>query len=87
MWRWAILLVLYYSSLAVSADSYRGWRVQHRSKGGPSPPPYDTKYLEQEVDHFNFANHMKWSQRYLMSSKQCTEPLPHCAVKSSIVAM
>ena len=35
-----------------------------------SPPPYDTRYFEQRLDHFNRGDDRTFQQRYLYSNAE-----------------
>ena len=39
------------------------------SSDEPTPPEYSTLYIEQQLDHFNYAIPVPWKQRYLSSGK------------------
>ena len=36
------------------------------------PPRYTVKYFQQDVDHFNNADHGRWSEKYLLAGDRST---------------
>ena len=72
----AIALVIFLITLLAA----KGVRLRHRmsllgrtpymytrSLTRAAPPPYETKYFEQRLDHFNAAEDRTFQQRYLYS--------------------
>ena len=47
--------------------SLMGWTSFTPSRMLGAPPPYETKYFEQRLDHFNVAEGRTFQQRYLYS--------------------
>ncbi len=49
-------------------SSRRG--LNHGDSPAPAPPQYKTDYIEQQLDHFNYANNLTWNERYLYSGEE-----------------
>eukprot|EP01133_Synstelium_polycarpum_P015464 gene15464-18351_t len=49
---------------------------QRSNPEDPAPPAYDEYFYVQTLDHFNFANHRTFMQRYLVSDAYWTKPAP-----------
>lgn len=59
-----------FCSFAISLNASVSIRLkQHRQRIVHSGYEYETKYLEQPVDHFGFANGNTYKQRYLVASQ------------------